>query len=68
MTDEWRGTNQEFYKLYADWCRAYDIRAKSAVGFGRDVAPFILKGWIGTYKSNGIFYRNINIKVIKDTN
>ena len=66
-TDEWRGTNQEFYKLYADWCRKYDINAKSAVAFGRDITPFILKGWIGSYKSNGVFYRIINMKNIKDT-
>lgn len=65
--DEWRGTNQEFYKLYSDWCRVYDIKAKSAVGFGRDITPFILKGWIRAHKSNGNLYRIINIKNIKDT-
>ncbi len=29
--DEWKGSNAEFYKLYADWCREYEIRPKTAV-------------------------------------
>ena len=64
---EWRGTNQEFYKLYADWCRLYEIKAKSSVEFGRDIAPFILKGWIGSYKSHGAHGRILHINVIKES-
>lgn len=52
--NEWRGTNQEFYQLYADWCKRYDMRPKTAVAFGRELAPYILKGWIGNFKSNGV--------------
>jgi hypothetical protein len=63
--DEWRGTNQEFYRMYVDWCRRYDIRPKSAVSFGREMTPFVLRGWVGTYKTNGIRGRTINIRAIR---
>lgn len=65
--DEWRGTNQEFYKLYADWCRVYDIKAKSAVGFGRDITPFILKGWVGKWSGHGFYGKCIDFNKIRNS-
>ena len=64
---EWRGTNQEFYKLYAEWCSAYDIKPKSAVGFGRDIVPYILKGWIEKWGSHGLYGKSINFEKIRDS-
>jgi hypothetical protein len=64
--DEWRGTGQAFYQLYADWCRRFEIRPKTAITFGRDMTSFVLTGWVGTYKSNGIHGRIINIRTIKN--
>ena len=66
LEGDWRGTNQEFYKLYSDWCRKYDIRPKSAVGLGRELTPFIVKGWMGTYKTNGVHGRIIFVKRISE--
>lgn len=65
--DEWRGTNQEFYQLYADWCKKYEMRPRTAVGFGREMTPYMLKGWIGCYKSHGVHGRTMNIRIIKNT-
>lgn len=67
VTDEWRGTNQKFYKLYADWCRLYDFEAKTAVAFGRDITPFILKGWIGKWGGHSFYGKSINYKKIRDS-
>ena len=64
--EDWRGTNQEFYKLYSDWCKKYEIRPKSAVGLGRELTPFILKGWLGSYKTNGVHGRIIFVKRISE--
>jgi hypothetical protein len=64
---EWRGTNQEFYKLYVNWCRVYDIKPKSAVGFGRDITPYILKGWIEKWGSNGFYGKLLNFNKIKNS-
>ena len=41
------------------------IKVKSAVGFGRDVTPFILKGWIGKWGSNGLYGKKIDYKIIR---
>lgn len=65
--DEWRGTNQEFYKLYADWCRLYEMKAKSAIGFGRDISPFILKGFIMNSKNSGVHNKIANLKLIRES-
>jgi hypothetical protein len=63
--DEWRGTNQEFYQLYADWCKKYEMRPRTAVAFGREMTPYILKGWVGKWGSNGIYGKFIDIHKIK---
>jgi hypothetical protein len=65
--DEWRGTNQAFYQLYVEWCRRFDIRPKTAVSFGREMTPYVLKGWVGTYKNNSIHGKIIYNKIIKDS-
>jgi hypothetical protein len=66
MKEDWRGTSQEFYKLYSEWCRKYEIRPKSAVGLGRELSPFIFKGWLGNYKNHGIHGRIIFVKRISE--
>ena len=63
--DEWRGTNQEFYQLYADWCKRYEMRPRTAVAFGREMTPFMLKGWIGKWGSNGAYGKFIDLKKIR---
>jgi hypothetical protein len=63
--DEWRGTNQEFYQLYADWCKKYEMRPRTAVGFGREMTPYMLKGWIGKWGSNGAYGKFIDLKMIR---
>lgn len=63
--DIWRGTNQEFYCLYAGWCKRYEIRPMSAVAFGRAMTPYVLKGWIANAKSNGEHQKLINAATIK---
>jgi hypothetical protein len=63
--DEWRGTNQEFYRLYVDWCRRYEIRPKSAVGFGRDMTPYVLKGWVGKWGSHGNYGKQMDLGKIR---
>lgn len=65
--DEWRGTNQAFYQLYVEWCRRFDIRPKTAVSFGREMTPFMLKGWVGSYKNNSIHGKIIHNKIIKES-
>jgi hypothetical protein len=65
--DEWRGTNQAFYQLYVEWCRRFDIRPKSAVGFGREMTPYVLKGWVGKWGSNGSYGKTINLKIIRES-
>jgi hypothetical protein len=65
--DEWRGTNQAFYQLYVEWCRKFDIRPKTAVSFGREMTPYILKGWVGAYKNNSIHGKIIYNKIIKES-
>ena len=61
----WSGNNQDLYRLYVDWCRLYEIRPKSQVVFGREMTPFILRGWIGKWGSNGIYGKSINISKIR---
>ncbi len=63
--DEWRGTNQEFYQLYANWCRRYDIRPRTAVSFGREMTPYLLKEWLGRWGSNGAYGKLIYLKKIR---
>lgn len=63
--DEWRGTNQSFYQLYSNWCNKYEIRPKSAIVFGRDLTPYILKGWVFNYKSHGLHGRGLDLKSIR---
>jgi len=64
---EWIGTNQEFYRLYSDWCRKYEMRPKSAVSFGRDLTPFVLKGWVGKWGSHGSYGKSINLHIIRSS-
>jgi hypothetical protein len=63
--DEWKGSNAEFYKLYADWCREYEIHPKTAVAFGREMTPFVMKKWVEQYKSHGTHGKTIKMKTIK---
>jgi hypothetical protein len=63
--DEWRGTNQEFYQLYADWCKKYEMRPRTAVGFGREMTPYMLRGWIGKWGSHGAYGKFIDLKAIR---
>ena len=63
--DEWRGTNQEFYQLYADWCKKYEMRPRTAVGFGREMTPYMLRGWIGKWGTNGSYGKFIDLKMIR---
>jgi hypothetical protein len=63
--DEWRGSCNTFYQLYANWCNKYDIRPKSTISFGRELTPYMLKGWIFNYKSNGIHGRGLNLSLIR---
>lgn len=63
--DEWRGSCQAFYQLYSNWCNKYEIRPKSSISFGRDLTPYILKGWIFNYKSHGLHGRGLNLKSIR---
>jgi len=62
---EWTGTNQEFYRLYSDWCRKYEMRPKSAVGFGRDLTPFVMRGWVVSRKIGGIHGKVINLVAVR---
>ena len=62
---EWTGTNQEFYRLYSDWCRKYEMRPKSAVGFGRDLTPFVMRGWVEKWGSNGAYGKRVNLEKIR---
>lgn len=62
---EWTGTNQEFYRLYSDWCRKYEMRPKSAVGFGRDLTPFVMRGWVEKWGSHGSYGKRVNLEHIR---
>lgn len=63
--NEWRGTNQEFYRLYADWCKDYEIKPLSAVGFGRAMTPYILKGWLSDGRNSAVRTKSINLYKIR---
>jgi phage/plasmid-associated DNA primase len=63
--DEWRGTNQEFYALYSEWCKKYEMRPRTAVSFGREMTPFMVKGWISKWGSNGAYGKSINLVKIR---
>jgi hypothetical protein len=65
--DEWCGTNQEFYRLYIEWCRKYDIRSKSAVGLGRDLTPYVMKGWLCSYKNDALLGKKVHLNKIKSS-
>jgi hypothetical protein len=63
--DEWSGTNQEFYRIYVEWCRKYDIRPKSAIGLGRDLTPYVMKKWLHSYKNDIVLGKKIDLNKIR---
>ena len=65
--NEWRGSNQAFYQIYSHWCNKYEVRAKSAITFGRELTPYILRGWISNSKTNGIHGKIVNLGFIRSS-
>jgi hypothetical protein len=65
--DEWSGSNQEFYRIYVEWCRKYDIRPKSAIGLGRDLTPYVMKGWLCSYKNDTVLGKKVHLNKIKSS-
>lgn len=65
--EEWNGSNASLYKLYAQWCRKYDMRPKSAIQFGRDLTSFIIKGWVKNYALRGLHGKTVLLKKIRDS-
>jgi hypothetical protein len=63
--DEWRGTNQDFYQMYTDWCKCYEMRPRSAVAFGREMTPYMIKGWVDKWGSNGLYGKSLNLTKIR---
>ena len=43
------------------------MRPKSAVSFGRDLTPFVLKGWVSKWGSNGSYGKQVNMALIRST-
>jgi hypothetical protein len=39
-------------KLYAEWCKRYDIRPRTAISFGREMTPYMLKGWVDVWQNH----------------
>lgn len=64
--DEWRGSRQEFYKLYVDWCDRFEMRPKSAVGFGREMTSFVIKQLVSNWGSHGNYGKIIHLNKIRD--
>jgi hypothetical protein len=54
-------------QLYADWCKRYDIRPKTAVAFGRDLAPYILKEWVGTCRIGSAWGKCIYLRKVRES-
>jgi len=52
---EWKGSNQELYRLYSQWCSRYEMRAKSAIVFGRLLTTYTIRGWIAKTAMDGIY-------------
>jgi hypothetical protein len=41
------------------------MRPKSAVSFGRDLTPFVLKGWVSSRKTSGIHGKFLDLSIIR---
>jgi hypothetical protein len=64
--EEWKVTNQEFYKKYTAWCKNNELEPRSKIVLGRDLAPFFKKDLITKVKFHNDFGKLLFLKKIRE--
>jgi hypothetical protein len=42
------------------------MRPRTVISFGREMAPYMMKGWIEKWGSNGAYGKSIDLKKIRE--